>query len=207
MVVKEGDRLLREMIFAFLVVFFFIILSFSAYFYLFKQEPQANPAEIFSSIHERCRGFVESDETFDADGLAEGDVLPGSFKQTNQRAGRSVWHDPDSLIVVSLSHEDLEKAPKNKRQCKISLSGSGERPPVSTIGLVTIEFFAIRHKLIRAESHVEYTFNYPVQEQFAFRSKKLDRDGCATMHLFVLGVISETFYMTMFRTGIACNIS
>ena len=196
--------MVRELTISFLVAFMTAIVAISVFYYGFMHKPQLETAKIFSTLYERCQGYVEKSESFDASNLAPGGLRPSTKNTANSLEDQYIWHHPQELIVVKATERSNQN--RIRRQCNISLSANGKRPPISSIGLVMMEFFSIKRNLLAEGNHVEYTYPYQVQDTFAFRSKGVDKFGCAVIHSFSLDNIGENFHMKLFQEGIACEI-
>lgn len=194
----------RELAFTIVVAFTSAIIAISVFYFGFMHKPKLETSTVFSTIYERCRDYVENAESFDTTKLLQGGLHSSTTNAIGNLKGQNLWHHPQELIVVRTIERSIQNT--NRRQCRISLSKYGKRPPTSTIGLVMMEFFSIKSRLLADGNHLEYAYKYPVPETFSFRSKSIDELGCAVIHSFSLDTIGENFQVHIFQEGIACQL-
>ena len=198
--------MVRDLIWSFSTAFLFTLLGIAFLYYVFIRDTHVDTAEIFSDLYERCTDYVESSVDFDSKGLIEGGLRSEKTLQIDRLRGHSIWHHPKALLVVTTIDKNYLNNPINKRQCKVGLSENGKRPSITKVGLMLIEFFSIKRKRITEETHIDYVYEYPVPETFAFRSKALDQYGCATIHSLLLDSGGDNIRVHIFQEGIACSV-
>jgi len=134
---KQRNNIVRELMFMFFVALISGIIAISFFYYSFINKPQAETAEVFSTLYGRCMDYVEKSAVFDASSLVQGDIDTAGGSAFKGREDNLIWHHAKELLVVQLQ-EKLSQD-RNSRQCSISLSANGKRPSLEAIGLVVLD--------------------------------------------------------------------
>lgn len=198
-------NLVRELAFTFFVALFAGIVAIAVFFYGFINKPQAETAEVFSTLYERCIDYVEESEPFDTSGLVQGDIDASGNSTYTGRGEGLIWHHAKELLVVQLNEKIGQD--RTRRRCSISLSANGKRPSMEAIGLVVLEYFSLRRRFIFTDdTHQEFSFKYSAPETVAFRSNNVDEFGCTVVHSFFVDTVGEDFRAHLYQSGNACEL-
>lgn len=202
---KLRNNIVPELAFTFFVALLSGSIAISLFFYSFIYKPQPETAEVFSNLYSRCMDYVEKSAVFDATGLVQGNIDASGNSTFKGGKQNRTWHHAKELLVVKLREEISQD--RISRQCSISLSENGKRPPLEAIGLVVLEYFSLRRKFIFIDdSHQEFSFKYSAPETVAFRSNSVDEFGCTVVHSFMVNTVGENFRANIYQVGNACGL-
>lgn len=157
-----------------------------------------DPAAVFAELYTNCRLYVEEYADFDTTGLNEGALHETTTRSYDRRPLASVFHHPNTLFVVEIRDKptDTDSGKQKGRRCDIGLSGYGERPPESVVGLVVLKYFSERARLLHAESHVSYEYKF-MSPMFELRAVDPTPNGCSSRSVFSIDADQGTFNVTV----------